>query len=39
VPERILTGARHTHPEIAEYGQATASPAYREPEEFLLTPA
>jgi transcriptional regulator with XRE-family HTH domain len=37
VPEAILAGARQTHPEVAEAGDATASLAYRDPEDFLLT--
>ena len=37
VPDEVLAGARHTHPEVAEAGDVSAGPAYREPEEFLLT--
>ena len=37
VPDGVLAGARHTHPEVAESGATTTSPAYQEPEEFLLT--
>ena len=36
-PEGVLVGARQTHPEVAEDGDATASLAYREPEDFLLS--
>jgi len=37
VPERALAYARHTHPELAAGPNATASPEYIGPEEFLLT--
>ena len=37
VPEKILDHARQTHPKIAEGGATTVSPAYREPEDFLLS--
>jgi transcriptional regulator with XRE-family HTH domain len=36
VSEGILAGARHTHPEVAEAGDVSASIGYREPEDFLL---
>jgi hypothetical protein len=36
VPDAVLAGARHTHPEVAPAGDATAALAYREPEDFLL---
>ena len=36
-PDRVLACARQTHPEVAEAGAASTSPAYREPEEFLLS--
>lgn len=38
LPDEILAGARHTHPEVTEAGGVAVGPAYREPEEFLLTP-
>jgi transcriptional regulator with XRE-family HTH domain len=36
LPDEVLTDARRTHPEVADPGGVTASPAYREPEDFLL---
>lgn len=36
VPAKVLDGARHTHPEVAEAGAVNVSRAYEEPEEFLL---
>jgi transcriptional regulator with XRE-family HTH domain len=36
VPESVLTGARHTHPEVAQAGDVAANAAFREPEDFLL---
>ena len=36
LPEEVLVGARRTHPEVAGAGDVTASPAYREPADFLL---
>jgi transcriptional regulator with XRE-family HTH domain len=36
VPERILAGARHTHPEIASNGDLTASLTYQAPEDLLI---
>jgi transcriptional regulator with XRE-family HTH domain len=36
VSERIVAGARETHPELAEGDGVTASAAYRAPEDFLL---
>ena len=38
VPKGILTDARHTHPETSGTGDVSTSLAYREPEDFLLTP-
>jgi hypothetical protein len=37
-PEGVLVAARCTHPNLTEAGGAIPSPAYREPEEFLLDP-
>jgi transcriptional regulator with XRE-family HTH domain len=37
VPDAVLARARETHPEAAVAGDATANPAYRAPEDFLLT--
>jgi len=37
VSDRVLAGARRTHPEVASAGEFTASPGYREPEDFLLS--
>jgi transcriptional regulator with XRE-family HTH domain len=37
-PEGVLVQARYTHPNLTEPGGAIPSPAYREPEEFLLDP-
>jgi hypothetical protein len=37
VPERVLAGARQTHPEIAQAGDVTTSLGYQQPEDFLLT--
>jgi transcriptional regulator with XRE-family HTH domain len=39
VPEEIVTDAHRTHPEVARGSEATASPLYREAEDFLLGPA
>ena len=36
VPEVVLAGARATHPELTSTGEATTSPDYQQPEEFLL---
>jgi len=36
-PDGVLPHARQTHPEVAESGAGTASLAYREPEDFLVT--
>jgi hypothetical protein len=36
LPERAIENARRTHPEVTIAGAVTASPAYREPEDFLL---
>jgi transcriptional regulator with XRE-family HTH domain len=36
VGEGILVGARHTHPEVVEADDVSASASYREPEDFLL---
>jgi transcriptional regulator with XRE-family HTH domain len=33
----VLASARRTHPEVAGPGDVTTSPAYRDPEDFLLT--
>jgi transcriptional regulator with XRE-family HTH domain len=38
LPEEIVADARRTHPEVAHGSDATASPTYREPEDFLLEP-
>jgi transcriptional regulator with XRE-family HTH domain len=38
LPMDVVTEARRTHPEITQGGEVTASPLYREPEEFLLEP-
>ena len=35
--DRVLAGARSTHPEVAAPGEVSVSPGYREPEEFLLS--
>ena len=37
VSDRVLAGARRTHPEVAAAGEVTTSAAYREPEDFLLS--
>lgn len=37
VPDGVLASARRTHPEVAGAGDVTTSPAYRDPEAFLLT--
>jgi transcriptional regulator with XRE-family HTH domain len=37
VPESVLAGARQTHPEVAPAGDAATNPAFREPEDFLLS--
>jgi transcriptional regulator with XRE-family HTH domain len=37
VSSGVLSGAHHTHPEITEAGEAATSPAYREPEDFLVS--
>jgi transcriptional regulator with XRE-family HTH domain len=34
----VLAGARHTHPEVVDTGQAIVSSTYRQPEEFLIQP-
>jgi transcriptional regulator with XRE-family HTH domain len=36
LPAALVADARRTHPEIADGSDATASPMYREPEDFLL---
>jgi transcriptional regulator with XRE-family HTH domain len=36
VPVEVLASARRTHPDVAHGSDATASPAYRQPEDFLL---
>jgi transcriptional regulator with XRE-family HTH domain len=36
VSQRILAGARHTHPEVAQAHDVSPSSTYREPDEFLL---
>jgi transcriptional regulator with XRE-family HTH domain len=38
VPVKVIADARRTHPEVAHGSDATASPTYREPEDFLLEP-
>jgi transcriptional regulator with XRE-family HTH domain len=38
VPEEIVTDAHRTHPEVAQGSDASASPLYREAEDFLLGP-
>jgi transcriptional regulator with XRE-family HTH domain len=38
VERRVVTGAQHTHPEIEDHGGVSLSSAYREPEDFLLSP-
>jgi hypothetical protein len=35
-PEEVIADARRTHPAIAHGNEFTASPAYREPEDFLV---
>ncbi|MEY2436290.1 MAG: hypothetical protein QOF97_1126 [Acidimicrobiaceae bacterium] len=35
-PEEVIADARRTHPAIAHGNESTASPAYREPEDFLV---
>jgi hypothetical protein len=37
VPEGAMAGAHRTHPQLMGDGDVTASAAYREPEDFLLT--
>ncbi len=37
-PAKVVDDARRTHPEVAHETGASASPAYRKPEEFLLQP-
>lgn len=37
LPDRVLAGARRTHPEVAGAGEVTTSLAYRAPEDFLLS--
>jgi transcriptional regulator with XRE-family HTH domain len=37
LPEGAIDNARRTHPQVLETGEVTASPAYREPEDFLLS--
>ena len=37
VPKNVVTGARHTHPVVADEGTMTPSPGYRAPEDFLLS--
>jgi transcriptional regulator with XRE-family HTH domain len=39
LPNEVLDDARRTHPEVAGAGNVTTSLAYRQPEDFLLTPA
>jgi transcriptional regulator with XRE-family HTH domain len=39
LPEEIVVDARRTHPEVVRGSDATASPTYREPEDFLLDTA
>lgn len=36
VPEGVVADARHTHPELTDAAGAAASPAYRDPEDYLL---
>ena len=36
---RVIAGAQSTHPELMQAGDIVPSPAYQEPEEFLLAPA
>jgi hypothetical protein len=36
VPDRVLAGARLTHPDAVRAGDVTTSLAYRDPEDFLL---
>ncbi len=38
LPDSVLFNARRTHPEVARAGDVTTSSAYRDPEDFLLTP-
>ena len=38
LPDEVLTDARRTHPELLAAGESTASPAYREPLDFVLGP-
>jgi transcriptional regulator with XRE-family HTH domain len=37
VPDTVLDSARRTHPQLAAAGEVSANPAYRDPEDFLLT--
>jgi transcriptional regulator with XRE-family HTH domain len=37
VPDSVLASARRTHPQLAAAGDVTTNPAYRDPEDFLLT--
>lgn len=36
ISPQVLADARHTHPEVVEWGAVASSGAYREPEEFLV---
>jgi hypothetical protein len=38
IPEGFVADARYTHPEVVRGNDATASPTYREPQDFLLAP-
>lgn len=38
LPAELVAGARRTHPEVAHGSDATVSPTYRGPEDFLLDP-
>ena len=35
-PAEVIADARRTHPQLAYGSDATASPSYRKPEDFLL---
>ena len=37
LPEGAVDNARRTHPQVIGAGEVSANPAYREPEDFLLT--
>jgi len=38
LPVEVVDDARRTHPQVAHGSDATASPTYRDPEDFLLDP-